>query len=215
MDDVPLMRYCFITHLNNSFHIFQGEYPCHGRPSSYKELYDTFQQCCERQTWWLTDCSLPYHDADGNRNSGLWYVKYETNGLSKCTRDCYEGTDENCGGKAEEYDELYETFNECCETRLWWQQDCAAYDENGSGEQYSVKYFTNYETASCQQVCEPSDDGFVCKKVSRRIALFDSVQACCDIGQPWVDISYCVSRSVSSYSEGWVVNYEESKCGES
>ena len=198
-----------------------GDYPCHGRPSSYKELYDTFQTCCEHHTWWITDCSLPYHDANGNSNSGKWFVKYESPGVSQCVMDC-DGPDVNCGGKAALYDELYETFTECCELHLWWTStDCAISpsNETGSGgeQHYSFKYFTDYMTGSCLQDCDPgSDEGaIVCKEIPPPVVLYDDVTDCCDIGQSWVDISYCTSRSVGIYSEGWVVNYENSKCGES
>ena len=249
-----------------------GEYPCHGRPSSYKELYDTFQACCDHHTWWITDCTLPYHDANAKRLTGKWYVKYDSPGVSLCVRDCDAttadptkeptrspvlpnptktptgspvlptppptspptttpgspslspvfppppGPDKNCGGKAEPYDELYETFTECCETHLWWSTDCAAYDENGSGgdQHYSFKYFTDYMTGSCLQDCEPgSEEGSIeCKEIPPPVVLYDDVTDCC-LGQPWVDISYCASRSVGIYSEGWVVNYENNKCGES
>lgn len=33
-----------------------GEFPCNGRTQSYKELYDTYSECCERHLWYLTGC---------------------------------------------------------------------------------------------------------------------------------------------------------------
>ena len=194
----------------------RGEYPCHGRPSSYKELYDTFQECCELHTWWSHDCSLSYHNAVGSPPlSGLWYVMWG-NGDARCVNEC-DGPDENCGGKASDYKELYETFNECCEFHTWYNTDCTAnVPTPGSGQfgpAYSNKYFTNFETASCLRDCEPGSS-FGCAQVPSYAVLFDTVDGCCSIGQSWVDHSYCTSRSVGTYSDGWFVDYALMRCGE-
>ena len=71
-------------------------------------------------------------------------------------------------------------------------------------------------TGSCLQDCEPgSENGTaVCKETTPPVVLYDDVMDCCNIGQSWVDISYCASRSIGMYSEGWVVDYKNDKCGE-
>jgi hypothetical protein len=33
----------------------EGAYPCYGRASSYKELYDSFEECCVNHFWWQED----------------------------------------------------------------------------------------------------------------------------------------------------------------
>jgi len=112
--------------------------------------------------------------------------------------------------------ELYPTFNECCEFHLWWQDDCSAYDANGNGgiPVHSNMYWADYDSGSCLRDCEPGQ-GFGCESVPPPIAVYESVEACCSQGQSWVDPKYCISRSNGVYSNGWVVNYGDEKCGES
>ena len=40
-----------------------GDPPCDDRPTSYKEVYDTFHICCAIHLWWSQECSL--YDANG------------------------------------------------------------------------------------------------------------------------------------------------------
>ena len=54
--------------------------------------------------------------------SGNWYVQYTTAGDPKCVKECI-GADADCGGQAEDYEELYESFDACCKFHLWWLPD--------------------------------------------------------------------------------------------
>jgi len=44
------------------------------------------------------------------------------------------------------------------------------------------------------------------------VTLYDSIDACCSVGMGWVDYSYCTSRSIGSYTDGWVVDFLNEKC---
>jgi hypothetical protein len=62
-------------------------------------------------------CSLP------EPLSGKWYVLYDINGNgASCVREC-DGTEPSCKGRAENYQELYSTFDQCCKEHLWWMLD--------------------------------------------------------------------------------------------
>ena len=51
-----------------------------------------------------------------------WYVDYDLgrHGEGLCVRDCPHGKFNNCGGNAANHDEYFESWNECCEQKLWW-----------------------------------------------------------------------------------------------
>ena len=111
--------------------------------------------------------------------------------------------------------ELYDNFHICCERHTWWQDDCSAYDENGNGgsPKHSNQYFADFDSGSCLKDCEPGPLG--CASVPPPIALYETIEACCAMTQNWVDTKYCLSRSNGTYSDGWVVSYDDEKCGES
>ena len=149
--------------------------------------------------------------------SGKWYATYDTSdGEAQCVQEC-DGAEDRCGGRASSFQHLYKTFNACCEHHLFWSTDCEAYDANGNaGEglgEPTNKYFVDYQSGSCLQDCEPGPFG--CAQVPPPIVLYDDIDTCCTIGQSWVDYEYCTSRSIDSYSDGWVVDFSNEKCGES
>ena len=111
--------------------------------------------------------------------------------------------------------ELYPTFHVCCDTHLWWQGDCSAFDENGQGgtPKHSNQYFADFDSGSCLRDCEPGPFG--CASVPPPIEVYETIEACCSIAQTWVDIDFCMSRSNGTYSDGWVVNFEDETCGKS
>ncbi|KAL3804870.1 hypothetical protein HJC23_006642 [Cyclotella cryptica] len=57
-----------------------------------------------------------------NYSGSTWYVDYNLGpqGQGQCVRDCPLGKFNNCGGNAENYDELYTSWQECCKEKLWW-----------------------------------------------------------------------------------------------
>jgi len=193
----------------------QGEFPCNGRASSYKELYDTFIDCCTIHTWWDVNCAN-YNENGTKLESepeltSKWYVEYYTDAKPLCVREC-EGP--NCNGRAVNYEELYDTFDECCQMHLWWNTDCMAYDEHGNGTNGLLEppntYYADYLSGSCLKDCESGPLG--CAIAPPPIALYNTIKECCDFGQSWVDSKYCNSRSNGEYSNGWIISSDYGKC---
>ena len=105
---------------------------------------------------------------------------------------------------------VYDTLAACC-CRLTWVDAgvCAAASEGSS-----KGYFADYASGRCLRDCDPTPDG--CSPFAPPpIALYDSIDACCVVGQGWVDYRFCTSRSIGKYSDGWVVDFQNEKCGES
>ncbi|KAL7519242.1 hypothetical protein ACHAWX_004027 [Stephanocyclus meneghinianus] len=57
-----------------------------------------------------------------NFSGARWYVDYDLGpqGQGQCVRDCPMDKFNNCGGNAQNYDEFYSTWQECCKEKLWW-----------------------------------------------------------------------------------------------
>ena len=183
-------------------------------------IFGTADECCGTLLGWL---DLDECVADSKYGSpplsGMWYVIWGY-GDARCVNEC-DGPDANCGGKASDYKELYGTFKECCEIHTWYNTDCTANiptpDSGGvqpAPPAFSYKYFPNFETASCLQDCEPGS-AYGCAKAPSNAVPFDTIDACCSLGLSWADISYCASRSVGTYSDGWFADYALLRCGES
>ena len=128
--DLPLSGKWYVIHDNGNSNCVKEcdeaeASNCGGKAADYKELYESFTQCCQTHTWWEIDCSA-YND-DGNGGvaqlySGKWYVEYTT-ADHNCVKECVDPDDADCGGPAEEYQELYDSFEECCKYHLWWIPD--------------------------------------------------------------------------------------------
>lgn len=274
----------------------QGDYPCNGRPSSYKELYDTFHACCKLHTWFIVDCQgfdetateiedepcsdtywttyfgeytvataqvayypdfgsndkycitnedapeyvkyspviwkqstlaeccyehfqwefnkcmVGHHGEEGEiaepcspppEPSNKWYVLYPFDGGdAHCVRECVDGPEDEsrCGGRASSYEELYDTFNECCEFHLFWQDDCDAYDENGNRwfphSMWSEKFYVDWPGLKCAKDCDPAD-GLPCmgNPPEPTLELFDTARACCKKTLSWKNTGECISET--------------------
>mmetsp|Transcript_6630 Transcript_6630/g.8769 ORF Transcript_6630/g.8769 Transcript_6630/m.8769 type:complete len:304 (+) Transcript_6630:2-913(+) len=107
--------------------------PCanpQGRDPSDK-IYDSAKECCERLDWVETSSCLgaaqtvslgEIQSADTQIAYTLkWYVVYHDTEDPECLQDCASGPD--CGGHPEYHDDLYQSFNECCQNHLWWIED--------------------------------------------------------------------------------------------
>jgi len=111
---------------------------------------------------------------------------------------------------------LKDSLDSCCAERFQWAYDACM----GRGESLEPtnKYFADYQSGTCLQDCEPGSSSelgsstFGCARVPPPIVLYDTVEACCDIAQSWVDLAYCTSRSIHELSDGWVVDYTHNKC---
>ena len=209
--------------------------PCFAHSDVSASIFETPDECCGTRLGWrdLDECVADSTD-DSLPLSGMWYVLWGgSTGDDRCVNEC-DGPDELCGGKADDYKELYETFKECCERHTWFNTDCTAdvptpdgggisTSDSGGGAlsvstspRYSNKYFANYLDANCLRDCE-TGTSFGCAPVPPNAILYMSIETCCKLGQKWVDISYCSSRSVGAYSEGWFVDYTpgtREQCGE-
>ena len=83
-------------------------------------LSSTLEECCERHfNWALNDC-MGTQDV----GTGKWYVKYE---VGTCFQDCNTGaSNSNCGGVAENWQELFSSKADCCDEKMWYDNDCVS-----------------------------------------------------------------------------------------
>ena len=105
---------------------------------------------------------------------------------------------------------IYDTVDACCGRLNWLDAGaCVASSQEGRTDMF----FADYASGACLRDCEQGPVG--CALVPPPVALYESVDACCSVGQSWVDYQYCTSRSVGNYSDGWIVDYTDERCGES
>ena len=103
---------------------------------------------------------------------------------------------------------LKESLERCCEQYFTWAlEECMS---EGELILTTNKYFADFHSSMCLQDCP--EGPFCCNRAPPRTVLYDSIEACCGIAMSLVDHSYCYSRSIGGYSNGWVVDYEGSKC---
>ena len=129
-------------------------------------------------------------------------------------RDCDPADGPHCFG-AEHKDPsatIYDTVEACC-GRLNWidTSTCVSASEESSMGLVFNKFFVDYSSGTCLQNCEPGPFG--CAIAPSSVTLYDDIDSCCSLGESWVDYKYCTSRSAGNYSEGWVVDYLDEKCG--
>jgi len=179
-------------------------------------LYDTIEACCAVGQSWVNFDYCTSRSV-GEYSNG-WVVDYKH---EKCAKDCNPDEGPHCSdpGHNDLSATIFVTPQECCGALLGWVDldSCVAYsenDESGNGGEGSLepsnKFFADYQSGSCLQECEPGPFG--CAIVPPPIALYDTIEACCAVGQSWVNFDYCTSRSVGEYSNGWVVDYKHEKC---
>ena len=112
--------------------------------------------------------------------------------------------------------DIFSSAEDCCQGMLnWVDLNLCTADSNSEAYsgQHSNQYFADFDSGSCLKDCEPGPFG--CASVPPPIAVYETVEACCDMAQNWVDTKYCLSRSNGTYSDGWVVSYDDEKCGKS
>ena len=137
-------------------------------------------------------------------------------------KDCDPANGPPCHGIENEYSSvlIYDTVEACC-GRLDWivTSSCvSASEESPTGSLTpdstlpSNQFFADYSSNSCLKDCEPGPFG--CMRVPPPVALYDSIEACCSVGMWWIDYSYCTSRSVGNYTNGWTVDFPNEKCSE-
>jgi len=143
----------------------------------------------------------------------------------KCVKDCNPLDGPPCSNPEHKDGSapIYYSVEECCARLNWIDNDVCVGDSERGGDgnsghnppnqpdhELSNKFWADYESGSCKQDCEPGPFG--CEPVPPPIALYDSIAICCAMGQSWVNVEYCTSRSIGDYSNGWVLNWGDEKC---
>ena len=115
---------------------------------------------------------------------------------------------------------IHDTVEACCDSLDWiGTNSCVSASEGSSTGSLasgntlpSNRFFADFETNSCLKDCDPGPFG--CMRVPPPVTLYDSIEACCTVAMWWVDHSYCTSRSVGNYTNGWTVDFQNEKCSE-
>jgi len=82
-------------------------------------MHSSKQACCEANYGWMLNECLGSSAGTADK----WFMVYD--GLFKCKKDCVVGTGASCGGRAESWDELFDTRSACCaEKAAWNPTDC-------------------------------------------------------------------------------------------
>jgi hypothetical protein len=77
-------------------------------------LFGTLDACCEAHfSYKEASCKGQSSTTSGTVK---WYVRYVDWNVQKCYKDCETGTD--CGGLAEFWDELFDSQETCCSSRV-------------------------------------------------------------------------------------------------
>jgi hypothetical protein len=102
---------------------------CGGLHKNWQTTYKDAEQCCKDRLHWVHQEKCIAESEGGeldvsNLGSGDYYVDWQN---FKCVKDCDEDSaDPECGGLAKGWDQLYDSQNECCSSRLSWlpQGEC-------------------------------------------------------------------------------------------
>ena len=78
-------------------------------------LSTTLRQCCERHFHYNINACL----GTSYGGSDKWYVKFDAR---TCAKDCVGASP--CGGVAASWDELFDSKEKCCETKMFWDIRC-------------------------------------------------------------------------------------------
>lgn len=209
----PLDNRWYVEYYNENEHICvqecQGPLPCYGKRDSYKESYDSFNDCCDEHMWWLVDCRkdwnelysglTPLDQSYGEKTvggelseepSGKYFADYQS---GSCLRDCDPGPF-GCA-PAPPPVALYDDIHSCCSLGLSWV--FPGYCMSRSFGSYTNGWFPDYATEKCAKDCDPST-GAPCKDHSVfSTTIYNSPEECCETFG-WVDGVTCVSRSLMS-----------------
>ena len=99
---------------------------------------------------------------------------------------------------------IFDTNAACCEEFFGWAMQECTWEADGRPAPACL-YVADDERGSCMLDCEPGPFAH---------PRYDSIHTCCTEDQWWVEYKYCASRSAGNYSDGWVVNFQNEKCGE-
>jgi len=161
-----------------------GPYPCNGLARSYKEIYETYTDCCDRHLWYVVD------SCGEGINPHVRGDPFLAKGLASAG----PGLSSNSEVSA----------------RPGLSSNSEVELSSISDSEPSNKFYADYSSGSCMKDCEPGPFG--CAIVPPPVVLYDTIELCCAMGQSWIDFGYCTSRSVGDYTNGWVVDYSIEKC---
>ncbi|EJK65972.1 hypothetical protein THAOC_13128 [Thalassiosira oceanica] len=81
-------------------------------------MHSSKQACCDANFGWMLNECL----GSSASTTDKWFMDWD---LHKCKRDCAVGTGASCGGRAESWDELFDTRSACCSNKAAWNPtDC-------------------------------------------------------------------------------------------
>mmetsp|Transcript_2498 Transcript_2498/g.5063 ORF Transcript_2498/g.5063 Transcript_2498/m.5063 type:complete len:633 (+) Transcript_2498:404-2302(+) len=84
-------------------------------------MHSSKQACCEANFGWMLNGCLDSSGPNAGA-TGKWFMVWDG---YKCKRDCAVGTGPSCGGRAESWEELFDTRSACCSTKAAWNPtDC-------------------------------------------------------------------------------------------
>ena len=98
-----------------------GKQPTYMNTSPELWMHETLEACCKQNyNWNYNHCmgGLPPPPVANAK----YYMVWGTTG--KCLRDCDVGSAPDCGGRANFWDQMFETQTICCKEMNWWNKDC-------------------------------------------------------------------------------------------
>ena len=153
-------------------------------------FFHTNEECCEAHFSWDQECLDPPVDDEET----LWYPDCSP-GAARCLDDGNQP--HHFGRNALNW--LYKTYEECCATHFSWAlNECANNAEEDSNHPSNL-FFADLSSNSCLQDCEPGPFG--CAIAPPSVTLYASIEACCSLGQWYVDFEYCTLRSYGKSSK--------------
>jgi hypothetical protein len=103
-----------------------------GNQPQYMSLYPTLwmhttlEKCCKLNYGWNYDNCMggdtPVPDTPDVVATVQYYMVWGS--VGKCVQDCDVGAGPNCGGKANFWDELFDSRSSCCTNMNWWNTNC-------------------------------------------------------------------------------------------
>ena len=133
----------------------------------------------------------------------------------RAVRDCAPGgpldTNNECAGIIDDACvPLSPTAGTCCGTTLPWVDNALCESNSNPSSTGTNKYYAVNPGGKCLRDC---DVGLGCARVTgASTVLHNTITECCTISQNWVDDMFCATRSIDSYSNGWIVDGTNPKC---
>jgi hypothetical protein len=103
-----------------------------GNQPQYMNLYPdlwmhtTLEKCCKQNYGWnYNECmggGVPAPAPVVVVVNAKYYMVWGN--VGKCVQDCDLGAGPNCGGRANFWDQMFDTRSKCCEKMNWWNSNC-------------------------------------------------------------------------------------------